>query len=209
MAKVVELQYNLPMRCMVCGIELTARTGAQTCSNRCRVRLHRAKQPPKVMTDRDRWVVHRADKAPRRLNGSLASSTDPASWSSFADASAVAAVNPVGLGFVLNGDGIACIDLDHCLTDGVLDSWAAKFLVNVPRTFVEVSPSGNGLHVWGFGVVGAGRRRGNLEMYDRGRYITVTGRVWNAAPRRLLSIQSLIDDVVWGSGYVDSAQVVA
>ncbi|CAB5217076.1 hypothetical protein UFOVP199_47 [uncultured Caudovirales phage] len=161
------------------------------------------------MTDRDRWVVHRADKAPRQLNGSFASSIDSATWSSFADASAVAAVNPVGLGFVLNGDGIACVDLDHCLVDGVLEPWAESLLASVPRTFVEVSPSGTGLHVWGLGVVGAGRRRGNVEMYDRGRYITVTGRVWDSAPRRLLNIQSFIDDVVRGFDRVDSAQIVA
>ncbi len=47
------------------------------------------------------------------------------------------------------GDGFACIDLDHCLIDGAPNEAAAKFLEQYPGHHVEVSPSGDGLHIWG------------------------------------------------------------
>lgn len=86
----------------------------------------------------------------------------------------------MGLGFVLNGDGIACLDIDHCLENGVLTPWAAAMLDRIPPTYMEVSPSGTGLHVWGLGWLPQGRKvhvaGGTVECYSSGRYITVTGR---------------------------------
>lgn len=88
----------------------------------------------------------------------------------------------VGPGFVLNGDGIVCIDLDHCLVDGVLEPWAQAIIDMVPATYVEVSPSGDGLHVWGYGELERGRRirvdGGMVEAYATARYLTVTGVAW-------------------------------
>lgn len=111
--------------------------------------------------------------------------------------SAVAAVPgpfAAGVGFVLNGDGVACVDLDHCVNpDGSLDPWAREVLALAPRTYVEVSPSGSGLHVFGFASVGVGRRLGLVEVYDRARYMTVTGRVFRGAPSRLADMQSFVD----------------
>jgi primase-polymerase (primpol)-like protein len=101
-----------------------------------------------------------------------------------------------GVGFVLNGDGIACIDLDHCITGGVLADWAADIVARAGKTFVEVSPSGTGLHIWGFAEVGRGRRMGQVEVYDRGRYMTVTGNRWGSSPKRLGDISALVADLV-------------
>lgn len=89
-----------------------------------------------------------------------------------------------GIGFVL-GNGIGCIDLDHCLTSGRLEPWASQ-IVEKHRSralLIEVSPSGDGIHIFlpmeqGPGrVVRDGRR---IETYppDSGRYMTVTGKVW-------------------------------
>jgi primase-polymerase (primpol)-like protein len=97
-----------------------------------------------------------------------------------------------GLGFVLNGDGIACVDLDHCIDGGVLAPWAQLILDRTPATYVEVSPSGTGLHIFGFAHVGLGRNKGGVEFYDRGRYMTVTGKRWGKAPRALADISGLI-----------------
>lgn len=79
-------------------------------------------------------------------------------------------------GFVLNGDGIVCLDLDHCLLDGELTGRAAEILARCPSTYVEVSLSGTGLHVWGRGEVPKGRRLRGVEVYGTGRYIAVTGK---------------------------------
>lgn len=91
-------------------------------------------------------------------------------------------------GFVLDGDGIVCIDLDHCLVDGVLVEWAAGLLEIVPRTYIEVSLSGDGLHVWGRGHVEQGRRFRDgrrVEVYGTGRYIAVTGVRFGGCPSTL------------------------
>lgn len=71
-----------------------------------------------------------------------------------------------------------CIDIDHCLTDGKPDQWAADVLEALPDTYVEVSPSGRDLHVWGRGHLPQGRvvkvPGGKLECYGTGRFIAVT-----------------------------------
>jgi primase-polymerase (primpol)-like protein len=128
-------------------------------------------------------VRYSARKVPLTTAGRAASSTDPATWADHATVRDSDA--GVGAGFVLNGDGIACIDLDHCLDDGELAAWAAEILASLPPTYTEVSPSGTGLHVWGLATVGTGRkirRDGTcVEVYDRARYVTVTGRRYGAA----------------------------
>jgi primase-polymerase (primpol)-like protein len=185
------------MTCELCGVSFQGRSHARFCSGRCRVAAHRAERVgnlPSVLTSRDRWILHDARKVPRQVDGRPASSTNPATWASFGEVSRQARGR--GLGFVLNGDGIACIDLDKCLVGGVLAGWAADILAAVGRTYVEVSPSGSGLHIWGKAVVGKGRRMGGVEVYDRGRYMTVTGRVWADAPMRVAGMQRLVDDLL-------------
>jgi len=145
---------------------------------------------PLAMRRRARWVRHR-NKVPLTVGGAAASSTNPTTWSEY-DIAATSSVGD-GVGFVLNGDGLACIDLDHCLIDGVLADWAAEILAAAGRTYVEVSPSGEGLHIFGLGEVGTGRRRSGAECYDRARYMTVTGARYGGAPLRLANIQSAID----------------
>ena len=174
------------------------RSTALYCSPRCRVyafREARANVPADLVT-RHRWVTFSRDKMPRQTDGTPASSTDPATWATFAAASSAARVLDRGVGFVLNGDGIACIDLDHCIVGGVLADWAVDIVARAGRTFVEVSPSGTGLHVWGFATVGRGRRMGQVEVYDRGRYMTVTGDRWQGSTRRLADISALVSDLV-------------
>jgi primase-polymerase (primpol)-like protein len=107
--------------------------------------------------------------------------TNPATWSSYGVASSSAF--GVGVGFVLGG-GIACIDLDHVIVDGQLTEAAAKFVAQYPRHYIEISPSGSGLHIWGTAPEAAGTRQVldtvSVERYSRDRYITVTGNVYQA-----------------------------
>lgn len=157
---------------------------------------------PTDMAMADRWVrwkrVTRGDgttKAPLTTAGTPASSTDPATWSSLVEAEA----SPIGdgLGFAL-GDGFACIDLDHCYdANNHLADWARMITAPVEgRTYIETSPSGDGLHIWGRCAERAGiRARGllNAEAYSRGRYITYTGRPWHGSPARLADLTFLFD----------------
>src|SRR5690606_22751398 len=144
-------------------------------SDVCSSDLHRERHRlPRELTERARWVRHAA-KRPITTKGKPASSTDPATWSTYEAATRSTAGD--GLGFVL-GDGIACLDLDHCLIDGRPTPAAQSILDRVPGAYVEVSPSGDGLHVWGTAPEQPGRRRAGFEVYSVGRYMTVTGTVY-------------------------------
>ncbi|MEU9470434.1 DNA primase [Streptomyces avermitilis] len=181
-----------------CGQHLGARHAhnARFCSGRCRVAAHRARRTlPVELTSRPRWIRRTASKVPVTTAGDAASSTDPATWTGHRDAAASRA--GAGLGFVLNGDGIACVDLDHCLAGGGLAPWAQRIVDLAPGCWIERSVSGDGLHVWGYGRLERGRRLsvdgGSVELYADGRYIAVTGDSWGDTPRRLGDLSVLID----------------
>lgn len=115
-------------------------------------------------------------RMPITLTGAPASSTDPATWTDYQRANSSKLGD--GIGFVL-GAGIACLDLDHCLDSrGRPNELARQVLAATPEAFVEVSPSGTGLHVWGTAPEQPGRRLPGLEVYAVGRYITVTRNVF-------------------------------
>jgi primase-polymerase (primpol)-like protein len=141
-----------------------------------------------------RWVRHKS-KRPLHPEGFWIAVTNPAHWSSYQDAKVSRYGD--GLGFVLNGDGIVCIDLDHCVQDGVLNSGAQQIMDLLPETYVEISPSGTGLHIWGLASMESGRRltRNGLsvEIYPAGRYITMTGNVMNQAPLAQLDVNSIVN----------------
>lgn len=172
---------------------------ARFCSGRCRVAAHRAKRTlPAELTTRDRWIRRTASKVPLTTAGAPASSTDPRSWSSYREAQASEA--GVGLGFVLDGDGIVCVDLDHCLVDDRLADWARQVVALAPDCWIERSVSGDGLHIWGRGVMRSGRRikvqGGTVELYPSGRYIAITGDTWGDTPRRLGDLGVLINTLL-------------
>ncbi|MGN2640953.1 bifunctional DNA primase/polymerase [Nocardia takedensis] len=169
------------------------------CSTRCRVAAFRARQVvPEYLRHSARWVMWRIasrgglpTKVPIRPTGAAASSTDPATWSPWSR------VKPAARkGYVL-GAGVGCIDLDHCLVDGEPTPAAAAFLAQLPPTYIEVSPSGDGLHVWGRLPEGPGRRYVqadglHVERYSVGRYITVTERPFRDSVRRLADLSTVI-----------------
>lgn len=137
-------------------------------------------------------------KVPTQINGRQASSTTAHTWSSF-DAAQESKVG-AGLGFAL-GAGIGCVDLDGALVDGVVQPWAQEILDRAPETFVEVSQSGNGLHIFGLLPEGPGRNRRlspteGIEFYSVGRFMAVTGRRHGDAPARLADLEGLVSSLV-------------
>jgi primase-polymerase (primpol)-like protein len=104
---------------------------------------------------------------------------DPGTWGTYEEALAVAGEGG-GVGYVLTPDDpYSVIDLDSCRDPetGEIEPAAAE-VVRLLDSYTEISPSGKGLHVWLRGrLPGERRRKGKLEMYDRARYVTVTGHV--------------------------------
>lgn len=150
---------------------------------------------PQQLQALPRWVRYSAGKVPLTTSGRGARVNTPRTWTTYADA--LASNVGVGIGFVLNGDGIVCVDIDHCIVDGRLLPWAAELLDKFPPTWVEVSPSGDGLHVWGLAdlkqaIVRPRADGGRVEVYGAGRYLTVTGKRWGAAPLRLAQLGDAI-----------------
>jgi len=123
-----------------------------------------------------RWTRH-DHKRPIMTNGKPASPTDPLTWTTYAKARASTAGD--GLGFMLDGDGIAGLDLNHCVTDGVLTPGALAILDLLPDTYAELSPSGRGVRLFCYAKVTKGRRfiaHGvEMEICGTRRFLTVTG----------------------------------
>ncbi len=143
---------------------------------------------PGQLAERPQWVVWKLEerdgdltKMPYIAGGvGRASSTDSLTWRPFEEAAqALETGRYSGVGFVFSsGDPFTGIDLDKCRDpeSGELAPWAQEMISRVPEGYIEVSPSGTGIHVIIRGSVrGGGVRKGPVEMYSRGRYFTITG----------------------------------
>lgn len=123
-----------------------------------------------------RWTRH-DHKRPIMTNGQSAWATDSTTWATYAETKASTAGE--GLGFVLNGDGIVGLDLNHCVRDGVVSTGALAILDLLPDTYAELSPSGHGVRIFCHAKVAKSHRfsSGNVEMEICGskRFLTVTG----------------------------------
>jgi putative DNA primase/helicase len=122
-----------------------------------------------------------------------ASVSDPVTWGTFDQALAYLNRYPAmsgGVGIVLVGDDdLSGIDLDDCITDsGSYTPLAAEIVSDYRETYAERSPSGNGLRLF---VRGKAKRTLKLdgvgvEVYNDGRYLTVTGDQVEDTPTAIL-----------------------
>lgn len=123
-------------------------------------------------------------KIPYNANtGQHASSTDPSTWATYQQADSV--LNKFeqfdGLGFFF-APPFAGVDIDNIEDDierykagDHLDNTVSEFN-NALKTYGEVSPSGTGVHfIFKGKIPDGGNRKGNVEMYDNGRFFTMTG----------------------------------
>ena len=163
---------------------------------------------PHILRQKDRWVLFRLvpandgkmKKIPYSIDGSRASVTNPATWSSFERTIEVFQNGDWnGIGFVLTGTEIICMDIDHCrdLQTGSLKA-QAQHCVDIANSYTEISPSGTGLHIFLCGVLPKGARRNDktgCEMYGDGspRFIAMTGNRLNALFDEIRIDQSTID----------------
>ncbi|MBX3305645.1 MAG: hypothetical protein KF751_06260 [Nitrospira sp.] len=156
-------------------------------SNGSATGVSRVEAIPHAMKVRPQWVMWKLEqrngqftKVPYRAkSGKKASVTNPQHWVTFAEAfHALGSGRYSGVGFVLTADDpFVGIDLDHCrdAETGVVEPWALA-LVNQLSSYTEISPSGTGLRIFVQGTLPpTGRKKGPLELYKDGRYLTITG----------------------------------
>ncbi|HEY9886507.1 MAG TPA: DUF3987 domain-containing protein [Vampirovibrionales bacterium] len=118
--------------------------------------------------------------------------TDLSSCTSLEEALSKTKENNVkGLGFCLNS-GITCIDLDSCLNDGKLETWAKEVVDLFPNAYIEISQSGKGLHVFVSGSKPFENCKfdlnndGRVEVYDSKRFICITGDLYQGSSSQLI-----------------------
>jgi hypothetical protein len=115
---------------------------------------------------------------------------NPDNWRTFDEAVAIAKAGPekYGIGFDLfEGSGFVGLDIDDCIDDaGEIDATAQE-LLRIADSYAEISPSGHGLRIFGYGepLTDSHRKFGKLpsdcgiERYSKRRFLTITG---NGAP---------------------------
>jgi hypothetical protein len=133
------------------------------------------------------------------LTGERASSTNPKTWAGYKEAvNAYKEHGYDGIGFVFTPEDDLCgVDLDGCLNPetGEIEGWAQEIIEELD-SYTEISPRGRGVHVLLRGSIPPGRnRKGRFEMYDRGRYFTVTGRHLAGTPRAIEERQLQLEHV--------------
>lgn len=192
-------------------------------SNRaCPARAHpKIEHIPQELRGRDQWVcwkyVQRGDKWTKRpiaaASGKAASSTDRSTWTDFANTLTAFEADRelAGIGFVFAADDpYAGIDLDDCISgDGTLSEFA-RSLIESLGSYAEISPSGRGVKVFVKGSLGekglAGRRSKTfnglsmpgvkeIEVYDSGRYFTVTGHVVEGGTTEITECQTELESL--------------
>lgn len=167
-------------------------------------------QVPFELRDRAQWVVWKLEqrdgkptKVPYRAADLTrkASSTDSASWSDYATAERTARAPGVdGGGYVFSPDDpYTGIDFDGVVTADGLHPAAAEVLARL-NSYTERSPSGTGVHVFVRACLNGGRHKteatpwgGAFEVYDRGRFFTVTGSRLRAALPTIEARQAELD----------------
>ena len=97
-----------------------------------------------------------------------------------------------GIGMLLNGDGLVSIDIDGCVSNEEASKDALAIMREYGVGYVEFSPSGTGLHGYGFADLRFVKKtRFNLcgadvEIYAHSRFMTVTGCVlWDSGIKDL------------------------
>jgi hypothetical protein len=189
-----------------------------------------ANLPPALLPliERPQWCVWRWTQLP---NGKWqkppfmatqperhASTTDPSTWTDYATALAtVQAGHADGISYVLTADDpFGAIDLDHCRDQlGSIATWAQNYMQAAHATYQEITPSGEGIRIWGVANGDPLNRKFTLEIDGKkvaaelfrrtNKAITVTGYQLNSIPV-LNNIDKAFDwAVVWGERHKAAA----
>lgn len=163
----------------------------------------------KILHDYKQWVLFRTakdqdgktiskapispkDYRPARVNA-------PSTWTTYETAKEKC-VEGYGLGFVLTeGTGIVGIDLDHVIdSHGKIEPWAVM-IIEMLQSYTEISPSGTGVHIYiRADLKSTGKpsyKVGQIEIYETGRYFTVTENPFPGYDIDIREAQEQLNDI--------------
>jgi putative DNA primase/helicase len=173
-------------RIRVSNVDEEAAHGKQHARTISDLNLENIPQEPKLWPQ---WVLYKLgpikangkrDKSPKNpRTGDDAKVNDPTTWGSLDEVvSAYLRGGFDGPGFVFTElDPFIGIDLDGCRDPqtGHLAPWALDIVQRLD-SYTEASPSGTGVHILTKGKLPAGGgKEGQVEMYEAGRFFTMTG----------------------------------
>lgn len=137
------------------------------------------------------WVNYRLEtahgktqKIPYAVAGGLASSTNPLTWSTYAEA--IHKSDKVSIACTLDQKFLA-IDIDHCIKEKSISHEKKDIIINLiseANTYTEISPSGNGLHLYlilteSLSLIA--NKKAPFECYTSKRFLTVTGNSFGSS----------------------------
>jgi len=173
------------------------------------VKLPSKSDLPDEIVEKDKWILWFAEEregeqtrvpcAPWETDHwGATDATDPDNWTDFDTAAEYADKKEgYGVGFVFSeDDDVVGIDLDDCIKGGKVKGFAAT-IIEEANSYTEISPSGNGAHVFLQGELlkAVKPEEEDIEVYDRDRFFTVTGRFLKKAPQSLKENQDLLDKI--------------
>ena len=156
---------------------------------------------PATLRHIDQWVLWKAEpkkdggisKVPYTVRGVHASSINAQTWSDWGTvlgAYQEEGADYDGAGFnVRKENGILPLDFDHVRDahSGVIDPVALAAIHRL-GTYAEISPSGTGIRVIGFGALERAITSPRLQGWVTGRYVTITGQRLAGVPEDLAPI---------------------
>ena len=87
-----------------------------------------------------------------------------------------------GISFVLSEeDDLVGIDLDNCINDGNIEDWATDWVQELD-SYTEISPSEKGLRIFIKGKNSSNKNKGNIEVYEYNKPLTLTGNHLEKTP---------------------------
>ena len=138
--------------------------------------------------DRNGDPTGKWNKAPRNpLSGIKIGANQPEAFGTYEEAKqAYEGGGYTGIGVLLTGSGIVGMDLDDCPTlleeRPEVGKWLREAIDG--GIYCEISPSSNGARLFALGQlpIGCPKKQGSLEIYDDGRFLTVTGHQTKGGP---------------------------
>lgn len=170
---------------------------------------------PDVMLDRDQWVgwTYPDWKDEKIKTPKMPWAPDGVEWKwgreeNYRDFDTVQdwteKVPGLGTGFIITEDDpIIFIDFDDAIIDGEIDPDVAD-LIQRGDTYTDISTSGTGFHMIGYGELPEGvnaikepiNDTADIEIYDSGRFCVATGRHVVGTPEQAKHVDGFIEEMV-------------